>query len=158
MILLVQWSSLYSFSMSLLGFALYFLHAFNSNCSLTYDWRNKACMLCMLYDNNSDGPLYYTDDLIILNNCSNMLPVLNVLGQPLFISNGTLQSSLTKDFLSLSNRQLPTVKCLQTQYHDPIWTTGSPHASLPPNNELIPRYLDPKQSFDWSTHYEKWST
>ena len=48
-------------------------------------------MLCMLYDNNSDGPLYYIDDLIILNNCSNMLLILNVLSHSLFISNETLQ-------------------------------------------------------------------
>ena len=38
-------------------------------------------MLCMLYDNNSDFSLYYIDDVIILNNCSNMLPVLKDLDQ-----------------------------------------------------------------------------
>ena len=60
-------------------------------------------MLCMLYDNNPNGPLYYTNDLIILNNCSTMLPVLNVLSQFPIYQNGTLQSSLAKDCLSSSD-------------------------------------------------------
>ena len=35
----------------------------------------------MLYDINFDGSLYYTDDLIILNKCSAMLLVLNVVSE-----------------------------------------------------------------------------
>ena len=41
-------------------------------------------MLCMLYDINFDGPLYYTDDLIILNKYYDLLLVLNVLNKFIF--------------------------------------------------------------------------
>ena len=49
----------------------------------------------MLYDNNPNGPLDYIDDLIIRNNCSNMLVVLNVLSQFPIYQNETLQLPLS---------------------------------------------------------------